>query len=231
MKEIDFAEYITGLTTGFSPVLGGIPEEDYAQIDLSSGNPVLASVDLTSMEAFSEFMKQFLKETGRKVAIGGYMEIRKLYERSELFNDPDDPDNSRNIHMGMDLWADLHTPVLAVLDGKIHSLKDNDNFGDYGPTVILEHQVSGHRFYTLYGHLSKRSLEGLKVGQVIKGGTKLAELGGPSENGDYFPHLHFQIIQDMKGEIGDFPGVVSKNELEEYIRLCPDPNLLLKIKP
>ncbi len=231
MKEIDFAEYITGLTTGFSPVLAGFPEEDYTQIDLSSGNPVLASVDLTSMEAFSGFMKQFLKETGRKVAIGGYMEIRKLYERSELFNDPDDPDNSRNIHMGMDLWADLHTPVLAALEGKIHSLRDNTNFGDYGPTVILEHQFSGFIFYTLYGHLSRRSLEELQVGQVVKRGEKLAELGGPSENGDYFPHLHFQIILDMKGEIGDFPGVVSKNELEEYLRLCPDPNLLLKIKP
>lgn len=231
MKAKDFAAYITKLTSGFTPVLAGFPEEDYTQIDLSSGNPVLASVDLTSMEAFSEFIENFLQESGKKVGIGGYMEIRKLYERSELFDDPQDPDNSRNIHIGMDLWAGLHTPVLAVLDGKIHSLKDNANFGDYGPTVILEHEISGHNFYTLYGHLSRRSLEGLKPGQAVKGGEKLAELGGPSENGDYSPHLHFQIIQDMNGEIGDFPGVVSKNELEEYLRLCPDPNLLLKIKP
>jgi hypothetical protein len=42
--------------------------------------------------------------------------------------------------------------------------------------------------------------------------------------------LHFQIINDMQGKKGDYPGVSSKKELAFYKKNCPDPNLLLKIK-
>jgi len=48
-------------------------------------------------------------------------------------------------------------------------------------------------------------------------------------NGDYAPHLHFQIIIDMEEKTGDYPGVCSENKLEFYKNNCPNPNLLLKI--
>ena len=71
---------------------------------------------------------------------------------------------------------------------------------------------------------------GKKIGTVVKKGEKIATLGLPPINGDYAPHLHFQIIIDMENNFGDYPGVCSKNKVDFYAKNCPDPNLLLKIK-
>ena len=49
------------------------------------------------------------------------------------------------------------------------------------------------------------------------------------ENGDYPPHLHFQIILDIENFYGDYPGVCSENDLKYYSQNCPDPNLVLKL--
>ena len=67
------------------------------------------------------------------------------------------------------------------------------------------------------------------MGQVFRAGAIIATLGDASVNGDYPPHLHFQIIRDIQGFEGDYPGVCSKNELDFYLENCPNPNLLLKL--
>ena len=54
-------------------------------------------------------------------------------------------------------------------------------------------------------------------------------IGGTEVNGDYAPHLHFQIIKDIEGFEGDYPGVSSQNNLAYYSDNCPDPNLILKL--
>jgi hypothetical protein len=54
-------------------------------------------------------------------------------------------------------------------------------------------------------------------------------LGDTSVNGDYPPHLHFQIIKDIQGYQGDYPGVSSKKDLDFYRNNCPNPNTLLKL--
>jgi murein DD-endopeptidase MepM/ murein hydrolase activator NlpD len=93
----------------------------------------------------------------------------------------------------------------------------------------LEHQLENHTFYTLYGHLTLDSIASIKIGDFIAKGQKLASLGNASVNGDYAPHLHFQIIKNIETNFGDYPGVCSKNKLEYYLENCPNPNLLLKI--
>ena len=228
--EANFAEYISGLTAGFTPVVGGdLKQEDFIAIDLSANNPELLKLEQLSSEAFSVFIDHNLKVAGKKVAFGGYNEIRKLYQRSQLFNKNVDEFLNRNIHIGLDIWTAEGTDVLAVLDGEIHSFQDNANFGDYGPTIILKHTIEDEAFYSLYGHLSRSSLENLQVGQKVKAQEKIAELGAAEENGDYAPHLHFQIIKDLQENKGDYPGVASKKDLDFYLENCPDPNLLLKI--
>ncbi|SFC73643.1 Peptidase family M23 [Zunongwangia mangrovi] len=226
----NFAEYISGLTADFTPVVGGdLKQEDFIAIDLSANNPELLKLEQLSSEAFSVFIDHNLKVAGKKVAYGGYNEVRKLYQRSQLFNKNVDEFLNRNIHIGLDIWTAEGTDVLAVLDGEIHSFKDNANFGDYGPTIILKHMIEDEVFYSLYGHLSRNSLKNLQVGQKFKAQEKIAELGAAEENGDYAPHLHFQIIKDLQENKGDYPGVASKKDLDFYLGNCPDPNLLLKI--
>ncbi|WP_373059776.1 peptidoglycan DD-metalloendopeptidase family protein [Zunongwangia sp. H14] len=226
----NFAEFISGLTVDYTPVVGdNFNHDDFVAIDLSENNPELMKLEMLSSEAFSLFLNNSLRKAGKKAAFGGYNEVRNLYKRSRLFNRNVDEFLNRNIHIGLDIWAAEGTEVLAVLEGKIHSFRDNANFGDYGPTIILEHEKNGRKFYTLYGHLSRNSLEGLKEGAKVRKSEKIAALGNSSENGDYAPHLHFQIMENLMGNIGDFPGVTSKLELEKYLCNCPDPNLLLKI--
>ena len=222
-----FSEFLNSLTTGFTPLIGGeLKKGDYTYIDLSENNHDLLKLEVASSEAFSIFIDEFLKNRNAKAAYGGYNELRTLYNRSELFNNTE---AKRNIHIGLDIWVPAYSDIISPLDGRIHSFKDNDNFGDYGPTIILEHKINGRKFYTLYGHLSRQSLNSLEIGTEVKAGEKIAELGDFEENGDYAPHLHFQVMEDMQEKLGDYPGVVKKEDLDMYLKNCPDPNLLLKI--
>lgn len=74
-------------------------------------------------------------------------------------------------------------------------LRQNTDPLDYGPVIVLEHKVADHStFYTLYGHLSESSLDGLIIGQPIAQGQKVAEIGTYPSNGGWPPHLHLQIL-------------------------------------
>jgi murein DD-endopeptidase MepM/ murein hydrolase activator NlpD len=202
--------------------------KDYVSMDLSSSNLDLQNFDVSSSEAWQHYIDSNLKKRNAKVAYGGYLEERSIYNRSSYFKNKD-LSNERNIHLGIDLWIAEGTHVLAAFDGEIHSYKNNTNFGDYGPTIILKHNIEGSVFYTLYGHLSLDAIENLKVGQKVNRGQIIAQLGTATVNGDYAPHLHFQIIKDIQGGFGDYPGVCSKQGLGFYKQNCPDPNLILKL--
>lgn len=204
-----------------------IAYKDYVALDLSAKNTDLIALDVTDAAIFEDFIEDHLSKNDAKVAFGGYLETRNLYRRSTVFKN--DVTDERNIHIGLDLWIKAGTNVLAALDGRIHSFQNNTALGDYGPVIILEHTIEDITFYTLYGHLSIDSLKDKKEGQIVTKGEVIAQLGAPPTNGDYAPHLHFQIIQDMQGKKGDYPGVCSLNDLDFYTKNCPNANLLLKI--
>ncbi len=150
----------------------------------------------------------------------------------------DQQTNIRTIHLGIDLFAPPGTPVYAPLAGSVHAFVDNSAPQDYGPILILEHKSEEHpTFYTLYGHLSRESLKGIKLGQRIKKGERLAAIGeseaknSPLETGVGRSHLHFQIITDLLALDTDFPGIARPSQRKVWLSLCPDPNLILGIPP
>ncbi|WP_166923100.1 peptidoglycan DD-metalloendopeptidase family protein [Flavobacterium poyangense] len=199
----------------------------YIPLDLSVTNKELVKHKPSNSEEIEGFISNYLKRNNAEIAFGGYIEGRNLYQRSSIFKDGSNPE--RNIHIGLDLWGKVETKIIAPLDGKIHSFKNNIGLGDYGPTIIMEHEVENEKFYTLYGHLSLESIKNLTVGDIFKKGDYLATFGNSAVNGDYAPHLHFQIINNIENHAGDYPGVCNINDLNFYIENCPDPNLLLKI--
>ncbi len=87
--------------------------------------------------------------------------------------------------------------------------------------------MDGFTFYTLYGHLSVTSIRDLEVGQRVKQHSVIGQLGTAEVNGDYPPHLHFQVIFDIENEQGDYPGVCSLNKRAIYKNNCPDGAALL----
>ena len=211
--------------------------EAYLILDFSATNPDLITLDLTDTASFTDYVVGKLRIAGAKVGVGGYNEHRIIYRRSEHFQQHEQTPNDRyrtgagprEIHLGVDFWADAGTPVFAPLDGFVHSFQDNANFGDYGPTIILEHDTTNGKLYSLYGHLARFSLDGLYEGKPFLAGEKMAEIGPYPENGDWPPHLHFQLMTDMLGLRGDFPGVCSVSDREKFLAICPDPNTLLQI--
>ena len=208
-------------------ISNNIDYADYVSLDLSVTNNDLAKEKLETAKDYEQYIQKYLEKNNAKIAYGGYKERRNLYQRSPVFNHQDN--DERNIHIGLDLWINESAPVYAALEGTIHSFQNNDALGDYGPTIILQHQIQHFTFHTLYGHLSLDSLDGKKIGNFVKKGQQIASLGLPEINGDYAPHLHFQIIMDMENKVGDYPGVCNQNRLAFYLENCPDPNLLLKI--
>ncbi len=205
-----------------------IDYSDYIKLDLSESNTFLKSEKLETAKDYEHYIQKYLDLNNAKIAYGGYQEHRNLYQRSTVFKN--DSSDERNIHIGLDLWINEKAPVYAALDGRIHSFQNNDSLGDYGPTIILEHEIEGFTFHTLYGHLSLDSLNTKNVGDFVSKGVQIANLGLFPINGDYAPHLHFQIIIDLRDQTGDYPGVCSSKTLAFYLKNCPDPNLLLKIK-
>lgn len=211
--------------------------DPYLILDFSASNPELATLDLTDTALFTDYVFSTLRRAGARVGVGGYNEHRTIYRRSQHFNaaiqsslnDETPCDGPREIHLGIDFWAEAGTPVFAPLAGVVHSFQDNDNFGDYGPTIILEHQHHGQPLYSLYGHLNRQSLDGLYEGKKIDAGEKLAEIGPYPENGNWPPHLHFQLMTAMLGRKGDFPGVCSLADRPAFLAICPNPNDLLGI--
>lgn len=200
---------------------------DYVALDLSIHNADLKNYNLTTANDYEVYIQNYLDKNKAKIAYGGYLEVRNLYQRSTVFKN--NISDERNIHIGLDLWINEQAPIYAALEGKVHSFQNNNALGDYGPTIILEHHLDGNIFHTLYGHLSLESLTDKKIGDKIEKGQQIGTLGLPPINGDYAPHLHFQIIIDIENKKGDYPGVCSKERLPFYAENCPNPNLLLKI--
>ncbi len=195
--------------------------------DFSESNEELKDLDISDLQSFIDYTFNKLESNNSLVGVGGYSEKRSFYKRSDVFKTPG---GFRSIHLGIDITAVEGTEIFAPLDGKVHSFKNNSSFGDYGPTIILEHNLGGEIFYTLYGHLNLNSLNELFEGKNFKKGQKLAQMGNPAENVGWPPHLHFQLITDMLNKKGDFPGVCLPSEKGYYLSLCPDPNLILKIE-
>lgn len=201
-------------------------KDSFLAFDFSVTNLEIKDIDFSTVEKMDAYVAAKLTEANAQVAVGGYNEERVIYQRGEQFH----TDNGvRSIHLGIDVWMDAETPVFAPLAGKIHSFKNNDSFSDYGPTIILEHTLEELTFYSLYGHLSLASLDGKQEGQAIAKGEQIAALGNAEVNGNWTPHLHFQLITDMLGKKGDFIGVATKAEQDYYLDICPDPNLVLNI--
>jgi len=186
------------LISGFHPVIELPP--DVQVLDLSSPE----GVEAPRTGAFS---------------VGRYNEVRCIYNQS-LFG------GLRNIHVGIDLGAPVGTSVHAFVGGEVFAFANNDQDGDYGPTLVTRHLLEGEVVWALFGHLSCASLEGKKVGQGVAAGEVLGWVGCEEENGGWPPHVHFQLSR-VEPVGADLPGVVTVDQREQALRDYPDPRWVL----
>jgi murein DD-endopeptidase MepM/ murein hydrolase activator NlpD len=214
----------------FHPVVDFIPGKDQLlPLDFTRQNTELTPKILGDEHVFSQYIQHKLQTTNSRYGIGGYGENRTIYSISPVFDGAQPDEEPRRLHLGVDIWGAAGTNVYAFMGGMIHSFAFNDQFGDYGATLILLHQLDGLPFYTLYGHLSLRDIQSLSAGQYVSVGQIIGHFGELPENGHWPPHLHFQIILDMQLKEGDYPGVCKYSEREKYLGNCPDPDLILQL--
>ncbi len=198
-------------------------------LDLTAANPRLNAAVVADTGRFTDFIKKELEDRNGTFGIGGYAENRTVYSRSSVFDGEANGEEPRRLHLGTDIWGPVNTPVFAPIDGIVHSFAFNHQYGDYGATIILTHTFGEQQFQTLYGHLSLQDLESLEVGRPVIRGSTIAHFGPPEENGHWPPHLHFQIILDMGGRTGDYPGVCKFSERQQWLRNSPDPDVILNM--
>ncbi len=224
-------EWLRGRTDRFAPVIEPDPRATPAPVlDLSVGS-LLLGADPAGFEtaALDETIRREMARAGSPIAIGRYDEARALY-LTPAFGAGHETAPRRTIHLGIDLFAAPGTPVFAPLAGIVHLVANNDARLDYGPVILLRHETdAGDEFFTLYGHLSEDSLTTVAPGQSVAPGERIGRIGAPPVNGDWPPHLHFQIILDLLDLGRDFPGVAYPHQRAFWKSLSPDPNLILGI--
>ncbi|MES3004112.1 MAG: M23 family metallopeptidase [Pseudomonadota bacterium] len=95
-----------------------------------------------------------------------------------------DPFTGRSaLHTGLDFQSDPGTPILAAAGGVVVT---QELHPAYGNMVEIDH---GNNLITRYAHASR---VWVKVGDVIKRGQKIAEVGTTGRSTG--PHLHFEVL-------------------------------------
>lgn len=236
IQQFSFLEALEKAAYDFHAVVPFIKATDkVAALDLSKHNKELSGKIYQSCETLGAYIEEKREAENAKYLVGGYAEIREMYRRSILFDKNLQPgfdemeEEPRSLHLGVDVWGPAGTKVYAPLGGMVHSFAFNNNDGDYGATIILQHQIDMFNFYTLYGHLALKDLGTIRSGQFITRGENFAHFGNPAENGNWPPHLHFQLITDMGNYEGDFPGVCKPSEAQHYLTICPNPDSVLNL--
>lgn len=200
-----------------------------ARFDLSVGSALLAGDERENAAGpLTERLFAQLRNAGASIGINGYDEARVFYT-SAAFAGPTPLSETRTIHMAIDLTLPTGAALYAPLAGVVHGFVDATDRLDYGPVIVLRHVANETPFYTLYGHLSRESLAGLRVGQPVKRGERIGWIGAAPINGDWWPHVHFQIITDMLDIACNFNGSALASQREVWRSISPDPNLILGI--
>ncbi len=92
-------------------------------------------------------------------------------------------------HAGVDVSNRMGTKIYSISDGKVVHVQNSYRVGEgYGKYIIIQHNINGQKYTSLYGHLSQINV---KKDQIVNKNTVIALMGstGRSEG----PHLHLNL--------------------------------------
>ena len=199
-------------------------------LDLSVSSTWLGhQYEFNNLDLFQFRIEELQKTVPDKILAGGYLEPRPLYTSGTYGREGNSGMEDRTIHLGIDFWLPAGTRVHTPWEGEVVISTDDAGEKEYGGLVVLKHHLDGLEFYSLYGHLHPDSILANPLGSTLQEGAEIGVLGDYPENGNWAPHLHFQLMHSLLGYTMDFPGVAYPSEKELWAGICPDPNLLLKL--
>jgi len=228
-NEKKFEKWATKNTFLLSDLFPTIHKNEVHHIDMSVSSKWIGhQQDFNNLDVLQFKIDQLQKEVPTKIIAGGYLEPRALYTSTAYDTIGNRGRESRSIHLGIDYWLPEYTPIYALFDGEVVIAVNDAGEKEYGGLVVLKHQTEEFVFYTLYGHNTVESATKNKVGDYIKRGEKVAELANYPENGNWAPHLHFQVLLSLFDYKTDYPGVAYLSQIDVWKSVCPNPNLLFK---
>ena len=116
-------------------------------------------------------------------------------------------------HLGLDFNVPAHSRVHSPTSAKVvETWHDGDTHGGWGGRIILEIKP---KFHLVLAHLGKFAV---RVGQSVDPGQVLGNIGIPANNGNWFPHLHAQLVRGSLDGIDGYGAFSVGNQ-----RKFPDP--------
>ena len=92
-------------------------------------------------------------------------------------------------HRGVDLTPGAGAEIHAVAGGTVRIATEAG--GDYGVTVVIDHNVDGELVSTRYGHMQYGSLK-VQVGDTVQPGEIIGKVGSTGKSTG--AHLHLEVL-------------------------------------
>jgi murein DD-endopeptidase MepM/ murein hydrolase activator NlpD len=140
-----------------------------------------------------------VRSGGRPPTEGEYLRSRELMvpvhgvSRRQLRDTYSAPRSGGRAHLALDVMAKKGTRVLAVDDGVVLRIGENELGGR-----IIYLSDPERRFVYYYAHLDKWAY-GLKEGQRVSRGQLIGSVGTTGNAPKDAPHLHFQLLRMGSG--------------------------------
>jgi len=173
-------------------------------------------------DAAQAIWEAYCRDNGVELGIGPWGEERTVYA-GEMFVSRFIEGTRRTHHLGIDLFMAAGTKVFTPLAATVVSVEiEKDPLG-YGCLIALRHEPEGcPPFISLWGHLAHEAMSRLKAGEQLEAGALVGEMGAPSENGGWAPHLHLQLSTDTDLSATEILGVGEPRYLDVWAELFPD---------
>jgi len=138
---------------------------------------------------------------------GGWFEDRSILWRGHYMKE------DHAFHLGVDLTVPTHSRVYSPGQGTVVEVwRDEDMNGGWGGRIIIRLKP---RVYVILAHFGKMAV---REGQEVAQGAYIGSVGSPRENGNWFPHLHVQMV---RGSYRHIDGYGPFNPITQ--RKFPDP--------
>ncbi len=172
--------------------------KEWAEVNLDS----LARRDFTDAEnplldpaKCNAWVQKIAGEQGVDYTYGGYLEDRSHLWRGHYL--PEGP----QAHLGVDYNVPDGTRVALCCGGTVTHTARDGSFGGWGGMLVfrLDTPPVAGADYLYYGHLAWEDL--VKVGQHLRAGEIVGHIGKPHQNGQWFPHLHVQLVSQRQMDL------------------------------
>ena len=121
-----------------------------------------------------------------------------------------------SMHNGIDIAKSGSRPIFASADGVV---RRSYRSSSYGETIMLEHEINGDTWETVYAHMHENSRR-FKDGQHVKQGDVIGQMGNTGNSTGQ--HLHFELHKNGLWNMAKSNAVDPEQYLEKD--LYPKPN-------